>query len=842
MKKSFFIKTVFVIVFQFYMFNLNAQITVDQLFENTYQLYEAQRYSNGVYRDSKLISGNDFHPCSVANVGTGLVSLCIADEGSFITDAEAKVVQTLRTILGYTPGFNPDRNNKGFYRHFIDLDTGARAWDSEYSTIDTALLAVGALFAKKYFSSNTEIAGYADELFLSIDWVAAIQNASTGTIWLEQDASGNGQGAAAAPFNEYMIVAYLAMKSEGNVPGDGTTAWNVWTQLNNFAYANYQGYQLLADFNSANAYLSNFVIQFPYYLIPWTYNNTLYETYMSNAALADQQYYSNITGNYPPGQVNAYEWGLGAGSSPTEIGGVTYTASGYNADKISNHPAHVVSPHIIAGFLPVDSSGKSDLEDMLAGSKGLYDLSTGETLLWRYSLDEPTWIPNAIQGIDYSSMLYGLAYDKFGDSFFATYNDYDFPDPLAQPAPCVDPVISNFECSTPSHPFSGNGLVEIANPFQGGINTSANVGQFTDDGLNPWDNLSVDFGAPIDLSVNSILHVNVYAPSAVVAATPIPIVAKIEGSANPLELPAVMITANDEWQELTFDFSAAAGAGNDKLVLFFNFANNNGSGSDVYYLDDYFFAPAPPAPPVTCVYPVISDFECHAPSHPFSGDIQEIANPFPGGINTSTNVGQFTDDGLNPWDNLFVDFGAPIDLSVNSTLYVKIYAPSAVVAPTPIPFVAKVEGSANPFETSPVMITAYDEWQELTFDLSSAAGAGNDKLVLFFNFANNNGSGSDIYYIDDYFFGAPTLSTTDVTLDNAVTVFPNPAKDEVNVNSKVNITAYELIDITGKIIIQKESKTFEPSFKIDISTLKTGLYFLNVRSSTSNKVVKILKK
>ena len=81
------------------------------------------------------------------------------------------------------------------------------------------------MFAKKYFSSNTEIAGYADELFLSIDWVAAIQNASTGTIWLEQDASGNGQGAAAAPFNEYMIVAYLAMKSEGNVPGDGTTAW-----------------------------------------------------------------------------------------------------------------------------------------------------------------------------------------------------------------------------------------------------------------------------------------------------------------------------------------------------------------------------------------------------------------------------------------------------------------------------------------------------------------------------------------------------------------------------------------------------------------------------------------
>lgn len=434
LERSLLVKTGWlIVVLQYFTFNTNAQITIDQLFENTYQLYEAQRWSNGVYRDAKVIrpGWTDFHPCSVANVGTGLVSLCIADEAGFIMDAEAKAVETLKTILGYTPGFNPDRNAKGFYRHWIDLDTGVQAWDSEYSTIDTALLAVGALFAKKYFSSNIEIADYADELFLSVDWVTAIKNASTGTIWLEQSASGNGEGFAAAPFNEYMIVAYLAMKSEGNTPGDGTTAWNVWTQLNNFAYANYQGYQLLSDVDATDAYLSDFVIQFPYYLIPWAYNNTLYQSYMTNAALADKQYYSNITGSYPPGEVNGYEWGLGAGSSPTEIGGVIYTTSGYNADDIGEHPAHVVSPHIIAGFLPINPSGKDDLEDMLVGSKGLYNLPTGETLLWRYSLDEPTWNPNDVQGIDYSSMLYGLAFDAFGSTFFETYNNYDFPNALS---------------------------------------------------------------------------------------------------------------------------------------------------------------------------------------------------------------------------------------------------------------------------------------------------------------------------------------------------------------------------------------------------------------------------
>ena len=66
--------------------------------------------------------------------------------------------------------------------------------------------------------------------------------------------------------------------------------------------------------------------------------------------------------------------------------------------------------------------------------------------------------------------------------------------------------------------------------------------------------------------------------------------------------------------------------------------------------------------------------------------------------------------------------------------------------------------------------------------------------------------------------------------------------DKISVNSKVNINAYELVDITGKTIIQKQSKTFGTSFTIDISVLNSGLYFLNVNSNKSNKVIKILKK
>lgn len=424
MKKPFLFKIIILLMFQCYFYDASAQMTTDQLLENTYYLYDAQRQYNGVYRDSKIINGTDYHPSSVANTGVGLISLCIADRAGYITYSKDLAVQTLRTILGYNAGFNPDRNSKGFYRHFIDIDTGNNAWNSEYSTIDTALLAAGALFAKKYFN-DAEVSAYADELFLSIDWAAAISNPNTGAIWRELDGNGNGQGTSALPFNEYMIVAYLAMKSEGNSGGVATTAWNVWQQLNNFANANYWGYQLLADFDDINAFQSDFTVQFPYYLISWAHNSTLYRSYMANMAAADKLYYEKIAPAYP--NLNAYEWGLGAGNSPTIFNGTNYTAFGYNADHINNHPARVVSPHIVAGYIPIRASAKNDLQQMLAGNKGIYTLDSGNQLLWRYSLDEVNWNSDQIQGIDYSTMLYGLAADKFGTSFFTTNNNYDFP-------------------------------------------------------------------------------------------------------------------------------------------------------------------------------------------------------------------------------------------------------------------------------------------------------------------------------------------------------------------------------------------------------------------------------
>jgi hypothetical protein len=72
-------------------------------------------------------------------------------------------------------GSSPDATGyKGFYYHFLDMQSGKRVWQCEVSPIDTALLFAGVLTAGAYFTAATsdeaEIRALARELYGRIDW------------------------------------------------------------------------------------------------------------------------------------------------------------------------------------------------------------------------------------------------------------------------------------------------------------------------------------------------------------------------------------------------------------------------------------------------------------------------------------------------------------------------------------------------------------------------------------------------------------------------------------------------------------------------------------------------
>ena len=105
---------------------------------------------NGLVADSTWDNGVS----SIAAVGFALACYPIGVEHGWISrqDAVERALVTLRYFQSSPQGAEPDTTGyQGFYYHFLDLQTGKRSWDSELSTIDTALLLYGMLTAAQYF-------------------------------------------------------------------------------------------------------------------------------------------------------------------------------------------------------------------------------------------------------------------------------------------------------------------------------------------------------------------------------------------------------------------------------------------------------------------------------------------------------------------------------------------------------------------------------------------------------------------------------------------------------------------------------------------------------------------
>lgn len=138
-----------------------------------YFLYEYNPL-NGLISDKT----HEHWPASIAAVGMGLTVFPIAVERGFMTrdQALARTLTTLRFFANSDQSGSPQSTGyKGFYFHFLDMQTGLRVWDSELSSIDTALLMAGVLTAAAYFqgasADETEVRRLADLLYRRVDWV-----------------------------------------------------------------------------------------------------------------------------------------------------------------------------------------------------------------------------------------------------------------------------------------------------------------------------------------------------------------------------------------------------------------------------------------------------------------------------------------------------------------------------------------------------------------------------------------------------------------------------------------------------------------------------------------------
>lgn len=151
-----------------------SDASLRQLQRDTFGYFVAEANPrNGLVRDTTRPGSH----CSIAAVGLGLAAYAVGAEQGFLSRSAAieRTLATLRFFHDAPTGPEPDATgHRGFYYHFLHMDSGRRAWSSELSTIDTTFLVAGMLASAAYFDLDTaeerEIRESAEELYRRVDW------------------------------------------------------------------------------------------------------------------------------------------------------------------------------------------------------------------------------------------------------------------------------------------------------------------------------------------------------------------------------------------------------------------------------------------------------------------------------------------------------------------------------------------------------------------------------------------------------------------------------------------------------------------------------------------------
>ncbi|WP_053404368.1 hypothetical protein [Persicobacter sp. CCB-QB2] len=415
------------------------------LFHNTYKVYQLMRHENGLYYDYVHTEGGKGAGSS-ASIGMGLVAMCVGHEMGWEPKAEELIIQTLKSVLGEgAEGVALDRNAENCFIHFFDIETGAPV-GSNYSPIDTDIMIGGALFAKQYFSDNPTIAYYADKMYSMVNHDIFIGDPAKGEIVLNLTKEGVPSPGRTLPYNEYMMVAWLAMNQEGN-NGQAAKLWEQYyaktSQMPATTYTSKKGEQFQVLTDVPNHFTSNFTFMFNYLFVHDFSNQEQYQEAMRQAALADRAWWHDRTELEEKGKQD-YEWGTTAGMGLKLRNGEIQ--EGYTVDRIcptenintqwDQNMGRNVAPSALAGYAPVlPDLVRADLLKMLQDERKIGQItlpkkegiSTGdEMVLWKYSYSDLNWKPKKIEGVDYACMLMGLASlpEFLGPEFFNQHNNF----------------------------------------------------------------------------------------------------------------------------------------------------------------------------------------------------------------------------------------------------------------------------------------------------------------------------------------------------------------------------------------------------------------------------------
>ena len=203
---------------------------------------EAFNPANGLIADRSRAGS----PASIAVVGFALASYPVAVERGWMARSEAiaRTLATLRFFWSSPQSDSPDAAGyKGFYYHFLDMQTGRRVWEAELSPVDTTFLLAGMLTAGAYFTGanqhEIEIRQLAESLYRRVEW-PWMQNGES-AVWQGWKPETGYLHYGWEGYSEAMLLYILGMASPTHPLAD--TSYEKWTST--YQWENLYGHDFL---------------------------------------------------------------------------------------------------------------------------------------------------------------------------------------------------------------------------------------------------------------------------------------------------------------------------------------------------------------------------------------------------------------------------------------------------------------------------------------------------------------------------------------------------------------------------------------------------------------------
>ena len=133
-------------------------------------------------------------------------------------------------------------------------------------------------------------------------------------------------------------------------------------------------------------------------------------------------------------------------------------------------------------------------------------------------------------------------------------------------------------------------------------------------------------------------------------------------------------------------------------------------------------------------------------------------------------------------------------------------------------------------------------WATFTINFSYLNADSPDSCIIFLRASGSNPANEDYLWVDNMAFEGTAVGIDNVSLSNVITFYPNPAKNEIIIETvQINETAYLCIyNIRGKELIKQSIEGDKTTIRID--NLATGMYLIkkcnSLKCTTIGKFMK----